>query len=206
MTPLNDVSKYFVPARHAGHIARARFRRTAFNHRGLEILADEDVSDLEREDRRALQLEGLPSLKREDLAAFEIDFARPQWSQLPSTSAPTIDSQTGAVHIGWIEVLIARRGKLSGAPRPDQSTLTGDARSVPIVNVTDPPVWVWKQSRRLIVPHDAKPKQLLHAAIPLQIEADAPSGLYDVWTRLARTRDDQSTLWQRTDVVQLAHR
>lgn len=202
----DDASKYFLPSRHAGEIARARFRRTDFNRRGLELLAEEDVSDLEREERRALRLEGLASLKREDLAAFEISFSRPQWPQLPSLKTPTIDSQHRTIHIGWIEVLVARRGKLTGPPRPDQSTLIGDARSIPIINVTDPPVWVWKQSRRLIVPIDTRSNEVLRAAVPLQIEADAPSGLYDVWTRLVRSRADKSTLWQRTDVVQLTHR
>lgn len=205
VTRSDNAQKYFVPVRRAGEIARARFRRTDQNRRGSDALGDENIANLEREERRALQREGLAALKREDLAAFEIDFQHPKWPII-KTSQPSRDPKTKAIHIGWIEVLLARRGKLSGRPTPDQSTLAGAPRSVSMVNVTQPPIWAWKQRRRLIVPQDSRAGSLLHAAVPLQIEADAPSGIYDVWTRLVRSRRDRSTLWQRTDVVQLTHR
>ncbi|MDF2440349.1 MAG: hypothetical protein JWN98_1333 [Abditibacteriota bacterium] len=205
ITRFNEPSKYFAPVHRDGEIARARFRRTPLNQRGSEAMGDEDLTDLTSDERSALQREGVASLKREDMAAFEIDFRRPRWLELKTTQT-SHDPQSGAIHIGWAEVLLARRGKLDGPPQPDQSTMVGDPRSVAMLNATEPPMWVWKQTRRLIVPQAARAGALLRAAVPLQIEAYAPSGVYDVWTRLVFSRDDRSTLWQRTDVVQLTHR
>ncbi|MDQ3813526.1 MAG: DUF2723 domain-containing protein, partial [Armatimonadota bacterium] len=188
--------------RYAGGLKHARFRRTTLNRDDLSHLDVDDLNSLNTAERHALLQTGLVALKREELAAFEVDFATRFGRR---QSAPfQIDSTTNTVHIGWIEVLIARRGQLPGRPAPRQGDYEIPPEKLSPLAKTMPPLVIFKQTRRLIVPLEKKSRTprpgTLRAAVPLQMHPDAPLALYDVWTRLTTTPHDATTPWQRTDV------
>ncbi len=179
-------------------IQAAYFRRTAINRRTRS-------SDLPRAGNDSLPARDIAVLKRDDLAAFEVELNNPQWPQL-QLATPTFDAQQGAIHVGFIEVLCVQRGKLDGPPTPTVERIYGSADEVTQLNPLGKPLQGWKQTRRLIVPQNAPGNATLRAAVPLQVEELAPTATYEVWVRLVRSRDDQSTLWTLCDAVQLTHR
>jgi hypothetical protein len=181
-------------------IYSAGFRRTSINRRAWPQELHNVKSPSPRPDQIAI-------LKREEMVAFEVSFLNPQWPAL-RLGQRTVDKAHGAIHSGWIEVLLIHRGKLKGAPSPAFKVLYGGTGDVAQINPIDRPLWAWKQTRRLIVPQDAigTGTTRMETAVPLQIEATAASGTYDVWARIVRSRDDPSTLWKLVDMVQLTHR
>lgn len=147
---------------------------------------------------------GAVTLKRENMAAFEVDFHLPWDAPLSEeeAGAPTVDrtSNSPIGHVGYIEVLISpsdaqSSGHLS-APKPSQENIRRQGGG--------PSLIVWKQTRRLIVPLGMPLSTRLRAVVPLQMETEAPPALYDVWLRLVRTAKDRSTPWQRVTSVQMS--
>jgi hypothetical protein len=146
---------------------------------------------------------GIASLKRENMAAFEVDF-RLLWNSpldAKNAGAPTIDNTANPplAHVGYIEVLMSPADAespghlISPTPSQDDVRKTGGG----------PSLVVWKQTRRLIVPLGAPLSTRLRAVVPLQMESEAPPARYDVWLRLVRSSKDKSTPWQRVTSVQM---
>jgi hypothetical protein len=184
----------------------ARFRRAAINRGDLSdfALKLDDHEPLELWLQRSLEKEGLARIKRGTLAAFDLDFARPAWPVLRASASES------AAHIGYAQVLLARRGTFSGDP-PSGDPPSGTVRrfvprgGVPVVHSTDPFVAAYTQTRRLVVPLSSRAGAGLRATIAIEIHPDAPSGLYDVWARLVRSADDSSTSWQKRDLAAFVH-
>lgn len=138
-------------------------------------------------------------VQRSDMAALYVDFALRSAQPLSAAAAGgmTIDKGRAAMHIGFVEVYMA----LNGRHREITPTQADEQIETPM----SPPIVGWRQSRRLVVPlsYSAKRPQstLLQAAAPLQIEADAQLGRYNVWVRLVRSRDDKVTAWTRVEDV-----
>jgi Protein of unknown function (DUF2723) len=169
----------------ANGLIRARFLRRDFD----------DGTDQRADGHSAGQVK----LKREDLAPFEVVFKTPFSTPLPASStAPTVDegSRPPAMHVGWIEVLVAQDGHFQSAPPPAQGNVHLQAPG-------SPPLIVWKQARRLIVPRHIEHGATLRAVVPLQMESDARLGAYHVWTRLTRSTSDAITPWRKVEDVQL---
>lgn len=152
----------------------------------------------------------IAELKRDNLAAFEVDFRLPWTMPLSPRVAggATLDlnSRPPAMHTGWIEVLMTpaepgSAGYFAVTPPPAQGTIikdTGDATAD-----SKPALIAWKQRRRLIVPRGGRAGAALRAVVPLQMESGATLGRYNVWLRLVRSPRDAITPWQRLADVQL---
>jgi hypothetical protein len=134
---------------------------------------------------------GAVVVKRSELAAFDVEFRLPDAAPLTAREAGgvAVAPSENAAHVGYIEVLIARKGLLKNPP-PTQRAIR---RPVPGV----PPVAAWTQERRLIVPLHSKAGQLLRASVPLQLHSEAQIGAHDVWVRIVRHLNDTRTPWQR---------
>ncbi len=108
-------------ARRGSNILRAGFRlRQVSRNASLSMTAPVRVAEL----------------KRDNMAAFEMDFRVPWTTPLSPQAAnsPTLDraSRPPAMHIGWIEVLLTpaepgNAGHFAGAPPPEQDTIIKSA-------------------------------------------------------------------------------
>ncbi|HEX8238047.1 MAG TPA: DUF2723 domain-containing protein [Abditibacteriaceae bacterium] len=146
---------------------------------------------------------GIVALKRENMAAFEVDFRLPWASPLDTKSAgtATVDKTISAplAHVGYIQVLMSPADTqspghlISPSPAQDNVRKTGSG----------PSLVAWKQTRRLIVPLGARLSTRWQAVVPLQMETEAPPARYDVWLRLVRSSQDRSTPWQRVTSMQM---
>jgi hypothetical protein len=97
----------------------------------------------------------------------------------------------------FIQVLMVKEGTLTSRhPSPEQETISEGSKETGSVAV-------WKQSRRLILPFNTQPGKFLEMSVPLQIEATAPVGKYEVWTRLVTSKNDTNTAWTQTDTIRL---
>jgi hypothetical protein len=142
-------------------------------------------------------------IKRENMAAFEVDFRLPWNTPLDakSAAAPTGDKTVNPHigHVGYIEVLMSPADAKSyghlTAPSPAQENMRKSGGG--------PSLIVWKQTRRLIVPLSAPLSTRWRAVVPLQMETEAPPARYDVWLRLVRSAKDRSTPWRRVTRMQL---
>jgi hypothetical protein len=146
---------------------------------------------------------GIIGLKRENMAAFEVDFRLPWNSPLNAREpgAPTVDetAKPPISHVGYIQVLMSPADAKSPghltAPLPSQD----DVRKTG----SGPSLVVWKQTRRLIVPLSARLSTRLRAEVPLQMETEAPPARYDVWLRLVRSSNDKNTPWRRVTRIEM---
>jgi hypothetical protein len=137
------------------------------------------------------------TLKVQECAAFEVDFAAPLWT--PSAVKPdAVDVPHGALQCGWVEVLIARKGLLKYPP-PNQPDIKEPGTLLAHFHA-------WRQARRLVVSRTARPGMLLRVVIPAMIELQAPIGTCEVWTRLVRTRFDSKTPWVPARSVRLTQK
>lgn len=177
-----------------GGIISARFRRSPLTHLKTDPAA-EDFQGLSPAEAGALRRFGLGLLKRDDMAIFDVDFTVSPALIQQLAKAP-VDRAHKAAQVGWVEVLLARRGYMQGTPAPGPHEMK-------VTSNMSPPIMVTTQQHRLVVPLSIQPGQLLHAVLPMQIEGDTVSDLYYVWTRLITTPRDRTTPWQRTDLVRL---
>lgn len=122
--------------------------------------------------------------RRNETIGFQLVFRNPDFS---AQKPLAIDRENRARHIGFVEVLVAPRGALPASPAPDVQT------KLPI----------WKQTRRLVVPQNARVGQALQVLLSLQFPLELAPIEYDVWTRLVRHSSDQSTPWARGERVQI---
>ena len=132
-----------------------------------------------------------PNISIGSMAAFDVDFRAPQ----PLANAPVSDAVRGE-----IEVLIAPVGTFGKrAPAPDENAREAQGFNVDRVLVT-------RQTRRLVLPADARAGELYRFSVPLYLNADSVVGRYQVWTRLVSDASDQVTPWTPTDEVFLTQR
>jgi hypothetical protein len=146
---------------------------------------------------------GVITLKRENMAAFEVDFRLPWNSPIDAKAAgaPTVDKTINPPigHVGYMEVLMSPSDAKSpghlAAPLPVQENVRKSDGG--------PSLIVWKQSRRLIVPLSAPLSTRWRAVVPLQMETEALPARYDVWLRLVRSEKDRNTPWRRVTRMQM---
>ena len=132
-----------------------------------------------------------PNISIGALAAFDVDF-RAQKSQVKTSGDDYV--------AGQIEVLIAPLGTFAkSAPAPDESAQAAQGFNVNRVLVT-------RQSRRLVMPADARVGALYRMSVPIGLNADSVVGRYQVWTRLVNDTRDAATPWTRSDEVFLTQR
>ena len=177
-----------------GGVIIARFRRSPLT-RVKGVPEAEDLQGLSPVEAAAIKKLGLGLLKRDDMAIFDVDFTVSPALVKQLTHAP-VDRAHGTAQIGWVEILLARHGYMEGAPAPGPHEMKVESSMTP-------PIMVFTQKHRLIAPLNIKPGQTLHAELPTQIEGDAVSSTYHVWTRLITAPQDRTTPWQRTDLVRL---
>lgn len=170
-----------------------RFQRTALAQVNGKDPLQQDVGGFSPDAINFVRQAGVASLKRNDLSAFEVHF-RATAAMVRNAAMLAQDRPHHAAQAGWIEVLMARHGFIKGTPPPIQANVKDESEGIP-------PIRVWRQQRRLIVPQTIKPNQYFRAVVPLQIEGDAPSGAYTVWTRLVTSPTDTRTPWTWTDIV-----
>lgn len=126
---------------------------------------------------------GVPKVLRGGLVALDLDFE----------AAPL--AKSGA-HEAFVEVLFAKPDQFSATPSPTQpGIVTGEDfdRAVP----------VWRQRRRFELPAQFSPASAWRTSVPLQIDDDAPTVQYDMWTRIIRDEHDTSTPWTPTDQIRV---
>jgi hypothetical protein len=170
---------------------------------GVEDAASNIIGARFRAAQEPSSQRGIVALKRENMAAFEVDFRLPWSSPLDAKTvdAPTIDGTANPpiAHVGYIQVLMSPSGAKSPghltAPLPSQD----DVRKTG----SGPSLVVWKQTRRLVVPLGARLSTRLRAVVPLQMETEAPPARYDVWLRLVRSSNDKNTPWRRVTQVEM---
>jgi hypothetical protein len=186
-----------------GAISSARLRRTKIARVPWEATAQAFAETLQKMPAAQLkdaQEMSVPALKRGHLAPMDVEFARPTWPALKTSQ------REGAAQIGWLQVLAARVGTFSGEPPARAIRQEVPAGEGLFIHTTDDQIGAWTQSRRLVVPLRSQPGQKMRAEFPLTIEAYATDGLFEVWARLVRDKNDASTPWQRVDLIQLTHR
>ncbi|HEX8834370.1 MAG TPA: hypothetical protein VF719_09215, partial [Abditibacteriaceae bacterium] len=139
---------------------------------------------------------GTVSAKRSDLLALDVDLQLENASGLTpgETGAPVIDAVNKTAHVGYIQILLVKPGSLK-TPPPSQGQLQKSGG-------VSAPLLVSKQTRRLVIPQNAKRGDLLRMRVPLQLEHEASLGLHQMWIRITRTRDDRQTSWRRSLGIQ----
>lgn len=178
-----------------GDIFSARFRRTPLTQvKGVHD-AGEALLGLSRQEIKSLPKSGLAILKRDDMAILDLDFKVSSAMVKRLAHAPQ-DRVNKTALVGWVEVLLARKGYLKGTPTPGPHEMS-------IKSSMTPPLMVYTQQRRLVAPLSIREGMRLHAVIPMQVEGDTVSDLYQVWTRLITDPHDKTTPWQRTDTARL---
>ncbi len=183
-------------------IFSARFRRTPLTSQlweNTQSQFDEPLATLDAPALQDARQAGVPALKRSDMAALDLEFARPAWPALR-----TVPSE-GAAYIGWVQVLTAKMGKFGSAPPSRPIEQFESLENLPFVHTTSPQITAWTQNRRLVVPIGSKPGTRLRASYALVTESDAIDGLFQVWARLVRDKNDTRTPWQRVDLIQVTH-
>jgi len=173
-------------------LLRGQYERSAL---ALEQGGDphnQDLSAYTPEAVRLLETTKVAALKGDDMAAFNVDFACTPAMRQAMASGPR-DAANHTIQAGWVEVLMSRHGVLKDPP-PDQGEVGDESSGIP-------PLRVWRQRRRLVLPESARAGTSWHTQLPLQIPTDAPVGGYTVWTRIVYQPNDSITAWNSTDLV-----
>ena len=132
-----------------------------------------------------------PNIAINSLAAFDVDFRAPQLS--------------GGAHKadfvqGKIEVLMAPLGSFGDkTPSPDERERLPETSNADRVVIT-------RQSRRLILPANARAGADYRASVPIFMHDNSVSGVHQIWTRLVSDASDKVTPWTLSDQVFLTRR